>query len=105
MSQPAEMIVWWDHANCAANGPWISRAELDELDGPVVCVSVGFVVRENTDALYMTNTVTADDDRDTIATPFLIVKSCIRSRIVLGEGSKRWAKRTNLGPFPEPLTP
>lgn len=75
-----ERIVWKDHVGRRDNTGWVTAAELADMPGAAVFISTGFVVREDDESLWLSSTITADDGRDAMGEPELILKACVISR-------------------------
>lgn len=78
---PIERVVWLDAASVQG---WASAGEIDQEASPKLCVSVGYVVKNNKDyiSLAQTYSVEAGGIADVISIP----ASMIRDRRALLEG-------------------
>jgi hypothetical protein len=75
-----ERIVWKDHVGRPGTSVWITAAELADMPGAALFISAGFVTREDDECVWLSSSITADDTRDAMGEPELILKACIVSR-------------------------
>lgn len=75
-----ERIVWKDHVGRPGTSVWITALELADMPGAAVFISAGFVVREDSESVWLSSTISSDESRDALGEPELILKACIVSR-------------------------
>lgn len=76
-----ERITWLDHCEPSnAGNVWWTRDDIDQVTGPTVVDSVGWVVREELDWLLIVGQLTDDG---CMSQPLVIIKSCIVARVPL----------------------
>jgi hypothetical protein len=75
-----ELIVWLDHCEPSSENVWWSPDDVEQVQGPAVMRTVGFVIRECDGWILVTSQVTEDG---WCAQPMVLVSSCIVSRKTL----------------------
>ena len=78
-------VVWEDH--CDIGGTWNHISNIKRLSRPAIIRTVGSVVFEDKHVLVMSPMYVVGED--TVSTPTLIIKKCVRSRKVIKKGKKR----------------
>lgn len=77
----AEQIVWLDHCEPDnAGNVWWTADDIEDVAGPAIVTSVGWVTRETPDWLVIVSQITDDG---CMSQPLVIVKACILRRATL----------------------
>lgn len=70
-------IRWLDHQEPQNDNVWWSKDDLDEIDGPAVVDTVGYIVRDEQGWLAVVGQLTEDG---MCSQPLVLIKSCILSK-------------------------
>lgn len=67
-------IVWEDHASLGG-GSWVVWDDIETFDTPVICESVGYVLKDVPGAYIIGQTISSQTE---IIAPMMILKSAIK---------------------------
>lgn len=70
-------IRWLDHQEPHSENVWWGQEDIDEIDGPAVVDTVGYIVRDEQGWLAVVGQITEDG---MCSQPLVLVKSCILSK-------------------------
>lgn len=67
-------IVWEDHASLG-EGSWVGWEDIEAFDSPVICESVGHILRDLPGVYVISQTISSQTE---VIAPMMILKSAIK---------------------------